>query len=110
VIQEGPRAAGKVTIADDAVFSFKPQRTHGTVQFWSYNASTVFAMCHFIAVGTADTDLIAGSTTSNVERATGALTGTTGTDAKITISAHTNGQLYIENRLGSSIDIDFSVS
>lgn len=109
VLTEGPRLAGKVTLADDTVFSFIPARTHGTVQIWSYNASTVFAMCHFIGVGTADTDLIAGSTTSNVERAIGALTGTTGTDGKITISAHTNGRLYIENRLGSSIDIDASV-
>ncbi|MCB1499704.1 MAG: hypothetical protein KDK07_07915 [Bauldia sp.] len=34
--------------------------------------------------------------------ATGALAGTTGTDVKITVSAHTDGKLYVENRLGSS--------
>ena len=110
VLTEGPRAAGKVTMADDTAFTFIPQRTHGTVRVWTYGASTMFAVCDFIAVGTADTDLISGSTTANVESTTGILAGTTGTDAKFTVSAHTNGQIYFENRLGSSIDIDFSVS
>ena len=111
VLTEGPRAAGKVTMADDTAFTFIPQRTHGTVQFWSYGAATVYGACTFIAVGTADTDLITGaSTTANVARTTGVLAGTTGTDTKFTVSAHTNGQIYFENRTGGSLDIDYSVS
>lgn len=110
VLTEGPRAAGKVTMADDTAFTFIPPRTHGTVQFWSYGAATVYGVCTFIAVGTAAADLISGtSTTANVARATGTLAGTTGTDTKFTVSAHTNGQIYFENRTGGSLDIDFSV-
>ena len=110
-LSEFPRAAGKVTMADDTAFSVIPPRTHGTVQVWSYNASTLFAMVNFIAVGTPDADIISGSTTANVQVTTGALAGTTGTDAKFTVSAHaSNGRVYFENRLGSSIDIDFSFS
>ena len=110
IITEGPRAAGTVSMADDSFFAFKPERTSGTVQVWNTAGSSLYAMCHFIGIGTADTDLIAGSTTANVERATGALTGTTGTDAKFTISVTTGGVIYFENRLGSLVTIDFSIS
>ena len=110
VLTEGPRAAGKVTMADDTAFTFIPQRTTGTVTVWSYNASTVYASVQFIAVGTAGTALVSGVDTAQIAVTAGALAGTTGTDAKFTISAHTNGQVYFENRTGSSIDIDFSVS
>jgi hypothetical protein len=37
---------------------------------------------------------------------TGALNGTTGTDGKVTVSAHTDGYVYIENRFGSAISIN----
>lgn len=110
IITEGPRAAGTVAMADDSFFAFKPERTSGTVTVWNSAGSSLFAQFHFIGIGTADTDLIAGSTTSNVERATGALAGTTGTDAKFTVSAANTGVIYFENRLGSAVTIDFSVS
>lgn len=35
-------------------------------------------------------------------KTTGVLSGTTGTDAKITVSAHTDGNVYVENRRGAS--------
>lgn len=109
IITEGARAAGTVSMADDTFFAFKPERTSGTVQVWNAAGSSLFAMCHFIGIGTADTDLIAGSTTANVERATGALAGTTGSDNKFTISVTTGGAIYFENRLGSTVVIDFSI-
>ena len=34
---------------------------------------------------------------------TGAKTGTTGTDGKVTVSAHTDGKIYIENRSGGAL-------
>ncbi len=45
-----------------------------------------------------------------IEVTTGILSGTTGTDAKLTISTHTDGKIYIENRMGytNNINIRFS--
>lgn len=40
---------------------------------------------------------------------TGVLTGTTGTDARFTISAHTDGRIYFENRLGGGRTIRIAV-
>jgi len=39
---------------------------------------------------------------ANIEVTTGILSGTTGTDGKFTISAHTDGKIYFENRRGST--------
>lgn len=47
--------------------------------------------------------LPAGTTISNVDLATGPLTGTTGTDGHSRISAASDGKLYIENRTGNAM-------
>lgn len=39
---------------------------------------------------------------------TGALAGTTGTDTQFTVSAHTDGKVYLENRLGSSRTVGYA--
>lgn len=36
---------------------------------------------------------------------TGVLTGTTGTDTKFTVSPHTDGKIYLENRVGSQLKV-----
>ncbi|MEP0323288.1 hypothetical protein [Bauldia litoralis] len=46
---------------------------------------------------------------TQVNFSTGALTGTTGTDGKFTISAHTDGMLYLENRRGSTLFVSLRV-
>jgi hypothetical protein len=46
---------------------------------------------------------------SGVEISTGVLTGTTGTDNKYTVSAHTDNLLYIENRLGNTITFKVTI-
>lgn len=43
-----------------------------------------------------------GSGVSLVDTTTGALAGTTGVDTHFTISAHTDGKAYLENRAGSA--------
>lgn len=48
--------------------------------------------------------LIASPTAGGVAVTTGALTGTSGTDTQLTISAHTDNKLYIENRTGTALD------
>jgi len=43
------------------------------------------------------------------EMTTGALSGTTGTDVRVTVSAHNDGKLYIENRIGSAINARITI-
>jgi hypothetical protein len=40
--------------------------------------------------------------TTNILFTTGILSGTTGTDANFNISVATNGNIYLENRMGST--------
>lgn len=49
------------------------------------------------------------STTTNVVLTTGILTGTTGVDGNLTISAANNGSFYIENRTGSAKPINITL-
>jgi hypothetical protein len=55
---------------------------------------------HFRVGATNHATLISSS--ANVVATTGELTGTTGTDGNLTISAHTDRKLYIENRRGQN--------
>lgn len=47
---------------------------------------------------------------SNFDVTTGALAGTTGVDTKVTLSAHNDGKLYIENRSGAAISVVLTIS
>ena len=49
-----------------------------------------------------------GAAAANMTFSTGVLAGTTGTDVKLNISAHTDGKVYVENRLGSAQNIRLS--
>lgn len=51
----------------------------------------------------------AGYAGSVMNIATGALNGTTSTDTKINISAHTDGRVYIENRSGSNQNMYWTI-
>lgn len=53
--------------------------------------------------GSPDSKIIAAS--ANFAVTTGALTGTTGTITKLTVSAGADGKVYIENRLGFSVTL-----
>lgn len=100
--------SGAVTIADDAATSFTPTLT-GT-------SGILIVFKHFISSATCtSTSLIAAFRASTVGYIGGivtgadytltagtALTGTTGSDGKINVSSHTDGKIYIENRLGTS--------
>lgn len=49
-----------------------------------------------------------GSASTNLNVTTGPLTGTTGADGKLTVSAATDGKIYIENRLGGPQNVQVS--
>lgn len=93
-------------LADDAATSITPTNVSGflfirrlagggTGAVISYDALTLNTYC-FVIAGTAD-----------VAATTGVLSGTTGADGKLTVSAHTDGKIYIENRLGDTSYIGY---
>ena len=89
------------TLNDDTATSFSPVNKQGFL-LYRILATTMGAVISFDAVtGKAYCFMIAGH--SSIETRTGVLSGTTGTDGKITISAHTDGKIYVENRLGTTI-------
>ena len=97
------------TIADDAVHSFSSPTTEvgivrvlvsgqssfsGQVGFWTATGFTGNTSDHGMG--------------ADMEVATGVLSGTTGTDAKVTISVN-QGTIYVENRSGASRTFKISV-
>lgn len=95
------------SIADDDVYSFTPSQSTG---FLMVSVSSHIRFYAFIAYRAATTPWINKiSGDSDLVTTTGALTGTTSTDAKYTISAHSDGKIYIENRLGGTRAFYFTV-
>jgi len=99
-----------IDIADDDFFSFTPGTAYGLITIWGrtantakfnglVNYSTTIPFCELIASSDAVTDAT-----------TGALTGTTGVDGHVTISPHTDGKIYIENRRGGNLPIGITLS
>lgn len=100
---------GTNTIADDAALAIAVPDgmfnsgvviihrydTAGNAPDLSYSAVLFFDAGTSAAVAS----IYTGTTTTLT---TGILAGTTGADARVTISAHSNGNIYIENRSGSS--------
>jgi len=86
---------------DDTAASITPPNAQGFLLYRRVGGTTGAIISFDAITGTAYCFKIAGS--ADIETRTGALTGTTGTDGKITISAHTDGKIYIENRLGTTL-------
>jgi hypothetical protein len=92
-------------LADDTVYSFTPRATTGFIMVTGSNSAAIAAVENFIGYFNTPTPymgtmLIGPSTVVG----TGALTNgaANGTDGKLNINAHTDGKLYIKNRLGGS--------
>jgi len=87
-------------IAQDSAESFVPDSTIGMVQAFSHGATGDPAACLFSyrADAFAHITRIAGVSTAQVLPPT-ALTGTSGDPNEFTFSAHTDGRIYVENRL-----------
>jgi len=92
---------GSFKISDDGFDTITPNTESGiiiiTIPGLAANRQGIVSFD--VDSGGATTVLI--SPTGDIEVTTGALAGTTGTDVKLTISAHTDGLLYVENRLGA---------
>ena len=91
------------SVADNGVYSFTPTKAIGLLvlapQGTTGSMGAILGLIYFDTGTPATATLVVGA---SVNITTGALTGTTGTDAKITVSAHTDGKIYIENRIGGA--------
>jgi hypothetical protein len=98
-------------IGDDAVFSFAPRDlttlgSSGLILVDRINSGNhAFFYYRAESGGSATTDVnVVGMTIT-----TGVLTGTTGVDGAMTVSAHTDEKIYIENRLGGNVTVSIQV-
>jgi hypothetical protein len=87
-------------IAQDSAVSFTPDSTIGMVHVFGHASlgDPSAASFTYRADGLGYTQLVAGVGTVEVLPGT-ALTGTSGNTGKFTFSAHTDGKIYVENRL-----------
>lgn len=94
-------------MSDDTAISFSPANKFGVVLVTGRadNYKQLSALVVYRAYTGPFTLLLAGGTA--VEVTTGALLGGTGTDGKFTISAHTDGKIYMNNRLGVAVSIHY---
>jgi len=99
------------TLADDAA-SGRPAPAHGCFALVQTNSPTIgqgyphdrsWAFIRFHTTPSPAIDVIGSGTL--VETTTGVLTGTTGTDIRLTLSPHSDLDLYVENRLGGAADV-----
>lgn len=94
------------TVADDAATSFTPITTAGLILIQSRSASATNYLFSFYVITAGGSFSPTYAIGSNTVVTTGALTGTTGTDGKLTLSVNTSdGKIYIENRTGASRNI-----
>ena len=99
------KLAPLATLSDDQATNITPTNPSGFLLF-RLLGSTNYGLVSYDAVsGTAYISLMIGG--ANVAVRTGILSGTTGTDGKFTVSAHTDGKIYFENRLGSNVYIGY---
>jgi hypothetical protein len=93
-------SSGNVNLNDDVATSFAPRNTHGMLCIHCQTSCSSAIIAYDVdgAVSIA----ITCQSGSMFEVTTGALAGTTGTDGKFTVSVHTDGKIYLENRTGGT--------
>jgi hypothetical protein len=94
------------TISDDSVYSFEPTERAGilVIQNSAANEAAIFQF----SVGAPRCQLLVGN--SSFAATTGSLSGTTGNDGDVTVSANdTDNKIYIENRGGFDRFVAWSI-
>ncbi len=103
----------KGTLSDDDAFEssnlFLKDYVNTGVAYVIVEGKTQYSgvVMFLVAAGGAETVLIGGG--ADFEVATGTLDGNDGSDTKVTLSAHTNGKLYVENRSGATQTISLKI-
>jgi hypothetical protein len=86
--------------ADDAFVAIPMEKDFGGIRFEVTNGLE-YGSAHF-RVSSGTSGIASQFVHANVDFTTGALNGTTGSDGKFTVSAHTDGNVYVENRIGGA--------
>ena len=103
----GMNIGGYEPMLDDTAISFTPGATKGVIKLYSLGAAaTVFGEIIFNTATPTTSAMYVGS---NTNITTGALSGTTGTDGKFTVSCHTDGKIYFENRRGATVYVHWNL-
>jgi len=93
-------------IVDDGVTSFTPPNTTGKILVTIDEGACEYS--YRVGAG-AHCSISDAAPLAQFDVTTGVLTGTTGVDNNITLSSHTDGLIYIENRRGSTKAVRVSV-
>lgn len=99
---EGAMQMFQFSLSDDAATSFSPGVDHSIVFVIGDNFAAANGMAAIWNESSGSSYGYVITTITALEATTGVLSGTTGTDGKITISGHTDGKIYLENRRGGS--------
>jgi hypothetical protein len=85
-----------LALGDDTATSFVPPTIKGTVRVYAQDAATTTGSAAYECSAVPECISLTAGGDFNVT--TGPLTGTTGTNNKVTISTATDGKIYVENR------------
>lgn len=91
-----------VQLSDDGASSFTPPTKRGVMRVSSDKGVSFFGAASYNvnASGTSIIKLSGGAGFEALAAGSGSLSGSTGVDARVTVSAHTDGKVYLENREG----------
>ena len=97
------------SVADDAVQLWAPKFQEGFLEVTIADNINFGGIARYECDNT-ESNIAAVYAGADFNVTTGVLTGATGTDAKVTLSAHTDGNLYFENRSGGSLSFSVKVT
>lgn len=96
------------TISDDSVFKYYPEGTAGLLMVSSQQAGVWGLIWYRTSSNPSGATSETITLGSNTERITGDLTGTTGTDGRVTLSAGTDDAIHVENRRGFDVNVQIT--
>jgi len=95
----------KQSVNDDSFFTITPPKDSGMIGVFTELTDNAFGKLFFEVVTPFGTEAYSGSL---FDVSTGPLTGTTGLDGRLTVSPANDGDIYIENRLGATVNVVWS--
>lgn len=93
--------SASITVAQNTAGIITPSQNLGIAVISVNFFPDVAGIIVYRAAASGFCSILAGG--ANLEATTGILTGTTGNNGKVTVSAHTDGNIYIEQRRGASV-------
>lgn len=110
VDDEVKMGAGALSLDDDIAGSIAlPSGSYGIVEVMTSNRTWAFTASYDLAGTTAIDILSAASNSANITATTGTLSNGGGTDGEVTVSVHSDDNLYISNRAGGTINFNILV-